>query len=128
MGSYQLKILRGDFMFIEFVREYGATLIYTVLTAVLGFIGIAIKGLIERFVNDKRKQKIVETCVNAAEQIYKELKGNEKLEKVKENIVAMLNEQGLTISELEMDMLIEAAVAEMNKQLKKEGADNGELH
>ncbi len=112
-------------MFETFVNEYGTTLIYTVLTAILGFIGIAIKNLLERFVNDKRKQKIVETCVNAAEQIYKELKGNAKLEKVKENIVAMLNEQGLTISELEMDMLIEAAVAEMNKQIKKDGADNG---
>jgi LL-H family phage holin len=112
-------------MLAEFVSEYGSTLIYTVLTAVLGFIGIAIKSLIERFVNDKRKQKIVETCVNAAEQIYKELNGNEKLEKVKEKIVAMLNEKGLTISELEMDMLIEAAVAEMNKQIKKESADNG---
>jgi len=116
-------------MFNEFVSEYGTTLIYTVVTAILGFIGIALKNILERFVNDKRKQKIVETCVNAAEQIYKELKGKEKLEKVKENIVAMLNEKGLTISELEMDMLIEAAVAEMNKQLKKENkesADNGE--
>lgn len=112
-------------MFKEFLSEYGTTLIYTVATAILGFVGIAIKSVIERFVNDKRKQKIVETCVNAAEQIYKELKGNDKLEKVKENIVAMLNEQGLTISELEMDMLIEAAVAEMNKQIKKESSDNG---
>lgn len=113
-------------MFETFINEYGTTLIYTVLTAILGFIGIAIKSLLERFVNDKLKQKIVETCVNAAEQIYKDLKGNDKLEKVKENIVAMLNENGLTISELEMDMLIEAAVAEMNKQLKKERVENVE--
>lgn len=110
-------------MFETFINEYGTTLIYTVVTAILGFVGIAIKTLLERFVNDKRKQKIVETCVKAAEQIYKELKGKEKLEKVKENIVAMLNENGLTISELEMDMLIEAAVAEMNKQLKKESVE-----
>jgi uncharacterized membrane-anchored protein YjiN (DUF445 family) len=113
-------------MFETFINEYGTTLIYTVVTAILGFVGIAIKTLLERFVNDKRKQKIVETCVKAAEQIYKELKGKEKLEKVKENIVAMLNEKGLTISELEMDMLIEAAVAEMNKQIKKESVSNVE--
>ena len=113
-------------MFNEFVSEYGTTLIYTVVTAILGFIGIALKNILERFVNDKRKQKIVETCVNAAEQIYKELKGKEKLEKVKENIVAIVNEKALTISELEMDMLIEAAVAEMNKQLKKENKESAE--
>jgi phosphopantetheine adenylyltransferase len=113
-------------MFETFINEYGNTLLYTVLTAILGFIGIAIKSLLERFVNDKRKQKIVETCVKAAEQIYKDLKGNDKLQKVKENIVAMLNENGLTISELEMDMLIEAAVAEMNKQINKESVENVE--
>lgn len=36
----------------------------------------------------------------------------------------MLNEKGITISEIEMDMLIEAAVAEINKQLKKESGKN----
>lgn len=112
-------------MFAEFIAEYGTDILYTAVVAVLGFIGMAIKQVIERFVNDKRKEKIVETCVKAAEQIYKELKGNDKLEKVKENIISMLTEQGLTISELEMDMMIEAAVAEMNKQIKKEGAENG---
>lgn len=113
-------------MFTEFIAEYGTDILYTAVVAILGFIGMAIKQVIERFVNDKRKEKIVETCVKAAEQLYKELKGNDKLEKVKENIISMLNEQGLTISDLEMDMMIEAAVAEMNKQLKKESADNGE--
>jgi hypothetical protein len=113
-------------MFETFINEYGTMLIYSIVSAILGFVGIAIKKFLERFVNDKEKQKIVETCVKAAEQIYKELKGKEKLEKVKENIVAMLNEKGLTISELEMDMLIEAAVAEMNKQIKKESVSNVE--
>lgn len=107
-------------MFAEFLSEYGTDLLYTAAVAVLGFIGMMIKGIIERFVNDKRKEKIVTTCVKAAEQLYKELHGAEKFEKVKDNIIAMLTEQGLTISEMEMDMMIEAAVAEMNKQIKGE--------
>jgi hypothetical protein len=112
-------------MLKEFIAEYGTSIIYTIATAILGFIGMTVKSIIEKYVDEKKKEKIVETCVKAAEQIYKELKGNDKLEKVKENIISMLTEQGLTISELEMDMMIEAAVAEMNKQIKKEGAENG---
>jgi hypothetical protein len=112
-------------MLKEFIAEYGTSIIYTIATAILGFIGMTIKGVIEKYVDEKKKEKVVETCVKAAEQIYKELKGNDKLEKVKENIISMLTEQGLTISELEMDMMIEAAVVEMNKQIKKEGAENG---
>lgn len=113
-------------MFAEFWSEYGMTLIYTVLTAVLGFIGIAIKQILSKLSADKTKESVVKTCVNAAEQLYKDLYGEEKLAKVKENIVEMLNEKGISISDIEMDMLIEAAVAEINKQLKKkEGAENG---
>lgn len=113
-------------MFAEFWSEYGMTLIYTVLTAVLGFIGIAIKQILSKFSTDRTKESVVKTCVNAAEQLYKDLHGEEKLTKVKENIVEMLNEKGISISDIEMDMLIEAAVAEINKQLKKkEGAENG---
>ncbi len=106
-------------MFAEFWSEYGMTLIYTVLTAVLGFIGIAIKQILSKLSADKTKESVVKTCVNAAEQLYKDLHGEE-------NIVEMLNEKGISISDIEMDMLIEAAVAEINKQLKKkEGAENG---
>ena len=112
-------------MFAEFIAEYGTSIIYTIATAILGFVGMTVKNIIEKYVDEKKKEKVVETCVKAAEQIYKELKGNDKLEKVKENIISMLTEQGLAISELEMDMMIEAAVAEMNKQIKKEGAENG---
>ena len=36
------------------------------------------------------------------------------LEKAKENIIAMLDIKGISISEIEMDMLIEACVAEFN--------------
>ena len=111
-------------MFAEFWSEYGMTLIYTVLTAILGFVGIAVKKIIAKFTTDKIKEAVGRTCVNAAEQLHKDLHGAEKLAKVKENIIEMLNEKGITISEIEMDMLIEAAVAEINKQLKKESGKN----
>ena len=104
----------------NFISVYGDTLLYAILTAIAGFLGAQLKRIYEKFINDKTKKAVVETCVKAVEQLYIDLKGEEKLEKAKENILAMLEEKGLTISELEMDLLIESCVAEFNINFYKE--------
>lgn len=101
-------------IFKEFVSEYGLLIIYTLLTAIAGFIGTQIKRLYEKHINTDRKRKVVEICVKAVEQLYRDLDGAEKLEKAKENIFAMLTQEGIVITEIEMDMLIESVVAEFN--------------
>ena len=106
-------------IFKEFVSEYGLLIIYTLLTAIAGFIGTQIKRLYEKHINTDRKRRVVETCVKAVEQLYRDLDGAEKLEKAKENIFAMLTQDGIEITELEMDMLIESVVAEFNIPLLK---------
>ena len=98
----------------DFISEYGLLIIYTLLTAIAGFIGTQIKRLYEKRINTERKRKVVETCVKAVEQLYHDLDGPEKLEKAKENILAMLTQEGIEITEIEMDMLIESVVAEFN--------------
>ena len=104
-------------IFKDFVSEYGLLIIYTLLTAIAGFIGTQIKKLYKTHINTDRKRKVVETCVKAVEQLYRDLDGAEKLEKAKENIFAMLTQDGIEITELEMDMLIESVVAEFNLPL-----------
>ena len=47
------------------------------------------------------------TCVKAAEQLYHDLGGPEKLKKAQEGVRQMLEETGIPISELEMNLLIE---------------------
>lgn len=103
-----------------FISEYGLLIIYTLLTAFAGFIGTQIKRLYEKHINTDRKRKVVETCVKAVEQLYHDLDGAEKLEKAKENILAMLSQESIEITELEMDMLIESVVAEFNLSLQME--------
>ena len=49
------------------------------------------------------------------EQIYTDIHGKEKFEKAKESIISILNDKGIPITDLEMDVLIEAAVQELNK-------------
>lgn len=101
-------------MIAEFIDTYGMTIIYAVLTALAGFIASQIKKIYQEKIDNQTKKDVVETCVKAVEQLYRDLHGAEKLEKAKANILTMLAQKGIEISEIEMDMLIEAVVAEFN--------------
>ena len=107
-----------------FISEYGTTILYAVLTALAGYIGIFVKKLYTKYVNDKTKQAVAKTVVQAVEQIYKDLHGEEKLNKALEAASEMLAEKGITITDLEMRMLIEAALAEFNKAFEQGNADS----
>lgn len=98
----------------EIFWAYVFPVIVAALTAFAGFLGAQIKGLYQKYINDKTKEAVVRTCVKAAEQLYHDLSGPEKLEKAQEGVVQMLNEKGIPISELEMNLLIEAVVSEFN--------------
>ncbi len=106
-----------------FISEYGTTILYAVLTALAGYIGIVAKRLYTKYVNDKTKQAVAKTVVQAVEQIYKDLHGEEKLNKALEAASEMLAEKGITITDLEMRTLIEASLAEFNRAFEKEGTD-----
>ena len=101
-------------MFAQFVSEYGTTILYAILTAIAGWLGIVFKSLYTKYINDKTKEAVVRTCVKAAEQLYHDLGGPEKLKKAQEGAVEMLNEKGIPITDLELSMLIESAVSEFN--------------
>ena len=77
-----------------FISEYGTTILYAVLTALAGYIGIFAKKLYTKYVNDKTKQAVAKTVVQAVEQIYKDLHGEEKLNKALEAASEMLAEKG----------------------------------
>lgn len=102
-------------MLNEFIAEYGMTILYTIVTAVAGYIGIVIKNIYQTYVNDKTKEKVVKTVVLAVEQIYSHLDGGERYQEAIKNINEMLAEKGISITDLEIEMLIEAAVKEMNE-------------
>lgn len=106
-------------MLNEFITEYGTSIMYTMVTAVFGFIGIAIKNVYQKYVNDKTKEKIVMTVVKAVKQLYSEMSGEEKLDKAIENISIMLAEKGISATELEIRMMIESAVLEIKEQMKE---------
>ena len=67
-----------------FISEYGTTILYAILTAIAGYLGIVIKKMYEKYINDKTKKDVAKTVVQAVEQIYKDLHGEEKLNKALE--------------------------------------------
>lgn len=99
---------------LDYLKDQAFTILSTIILAIIGYIGTQVKKIYEEYINNKTKKHIVETVVKAVEQIYKDLDGPEKLEKAKENIILMLQEKGITITEIELDMLIESVVAEFN--------------
>lgn len=103
-------------VFMQFLSEYGTTILYTILTALIGYIGIVLKNTYEKIAKDKTKKDVIRTCVRAVEQIYRDLHGEEKYEMVVENATQMLNEKGINITELEIKMLVEDCVKELNEK------------
>lgn len=104
--------------FQQFITDYGTMILYAILTAIAGVLGAAVKKLYTKYINDKTKKEVVKTAVMAVQQLYANLNGEEKLEKALDAISDMLAEKGIGISDLEMRMLIEAAVGEFKEAFK----------
>jgi hypothetical protein len=101
-------------MFEEFINAYGLQLAWLVITAIAGYVGLVAKDLATKYLNDKTKRAIAKTVVQFVEQVYKDLHGEEKLNAAMVAFSDMLAERGIHVSELEMRVLLEAAVAEFN--------------
>ncbi len=115
-------------MFMEllknFISENGVEILGAIITAIAGYIGVVLKNIYTKYINDKTKQSVVKTCVQAIEQLYKDLHGEEKLNKVIESATDMLAEKGISITDLELRMLIESAVGEFNDNFNKDTLSN----
>lgn len=92
----------------------------TILTAVATYIGVMVKNFIQEKVNSEEKKKIVETTCRYINQIYKDLDGPDKFEKAKESILQQLNEKGINITDLELEVLIESTVNSFKDGLTSE--------
>lgn len=106
-------------MFAEFINTYGTQILYAIITAIAGYVGIVVKNLVTKYINDKTKKSVAKSAVQFVEQVYKDLHGEEKLAEALVAASEMLAEKGITITDLELRVLVEAAVAEFNKAFEK---------
>ena len=93
-----------------------------IIPIILAGIGTFLVGIIKakytEYVNTDTKKEIAMLTVRYVEQVFKTLHGGDKLKEAKSTLVKILNENGIEISEDEVNLLLEAAVHKMN-----EGAD-----
>ena len=99
---------------LEIVNTYGLEIIGTILLALAGALGLAAKALATKYINTKIKRDVARTVVQGVEQLHKDLHGPAKLAKALEAAASMLTAQGITVTDLELRMLLEAAVGEFN--------------
>lgn len=97
--------------------------IAALLAAWFGVLGAKIKNSYEKTINTQLKKEVISETVNYVEQVYKTIKGEEKLQKAIEQASIILNEKGIPVSEVELKMLIESAVYGLNQGLTKENKE-----
>lgn len=108
---------------MNFLNEYG--ILSAIITAIASALGILAKKIYNKTIGQKisenTKKDVAELVVKYVEQVYKDIHGEEKLQKALEAFSEMLGEKGIMISDLEMRVLLEAALAEFNKAFNKAG-------
>lgn len=106
-------------MFVEFIDSYGMQIMYAIITAIAGYVGIVLKNLVKKYFDDQTKKAVAKSAVQFVEQVYKNMNGDEKLSVALNSAADMLSDKGITITELELRVLVEAAVAEFNDAFNK---------
>lgn len=96
-----------------------------ILTVILGYVSNKLRLYFDAKI-DEQKQKQIKDVIKGAvafvEQVSKkdlELVGKAKFELAKEKAVLLLNEKGLAVSEVELEMLIEAFVGGLTHGIEK---------
>ena len=106
-------------MFEYFVYCYGTQILTAILCAIFGCLGYAIKRLATKYVNDDTKRTIAKVAVQFVEQVWTSLHGADKLAKALDTAATLLKKKGIDYDAEEMQVLIEAAVAEFNEAFKQ---------
>ena len=98
----------------EIFMQYLTEIVSALLSAFAVWLGLELKKLAQKYVNTQTKKDVARTVVQAVEQIYKDLHGEEKLAKALEAASEILTAQGIHVTGLELRTLIEDAVGEFN--------------
>ena len=112
-------------MFAEFINIYGMEIMTAILGVIFTILGYVLKSLVKKYLDDNTKLTIATVCVQFLEHVYKNLHGEEKLYKALERAAELLYEKGIKFSAVEMETLIEAAVAEFNEAFHKTAVEHG---
>lgn len=108
---------------MEILQDQLVTIFGTVLTMIAGYGVKQLKGYLDKK-GISQKLKVYESsariAVSAVEQIYRNEDGPEKFKRAKEHMAKSLQQQGLNISESDLQYWIESAVYGIQTGVKAE--------
>lgn len=84
--------------------------IASVIAVLFGVLGAKLKSVYDTKIKTDTAKTVVDDVVKFVQQVYKDLDGPEKLQKALTEASTILNEKGISISDTELNMLIESAV------------------
>ena len=95
---------------MNLVLENLVSIFITIITGILGYIGIKLKDMFQDYIELKIKKEIVEKTVMYVEQVGKDLSCTEKKKMVLEKASIWIAEKKVSVSDTELEILIESAV------------------
>lgn len=108
---------------MEMLMEQITPYIMIILTAIAGYLATKVKGFIDARIDVENQKKLLEfvrLTVNYVEQIGIDLDSAEKFELAKAKILIWINQKGLTVTDEELQVLIEAFVHNLTLSKPKE--------
>lgn len=101
--------------------------LFTIVTAVMSYLGVKAKQRLDASEMEKTKKEVVEMCVKATEQLFKNYTSSEKYNECVKAATDMLEKKGISINDLELKYLIEAAIAEFNNAFENSGKKDEQI-
>lgn len=96
--------------FLSAITNNLVQILGTVITGLVGYIGLRMKKIYQEYITDKTKKSIIEKVVNYVEQTGKNLSCEEKKSLAKEKSLKWLKERKIQVSDIEIEILIESSV------------------
>lgn len=91
--------------------------IASIIAVIFGVIGMQLKNKYEQKMNNETTKKVIEDVVKCVQQVYADLDGETKLNEAMNEILTILNDKGIKISDTELRALIESAVYSLKKSM-----------
>lgn len=85
----------------------------TGITGFIAYVGTKLKALYETHINTEEKEKVISATVKYVEQLYSDLNSKDKLKQAIAVAKEWLVEKNITISDIELSVLIESAVNDL---------------
>ena len=103
---------------IEFYKDYGIEIIHSIVMGVFSYIALDIKKIYKSHIQDKTKKEVIDKVCIYVDELYPNLNGEDKLKKVMSNAKEMLKEKKITISDLELQILLHNSIHIINNNLE----------